>query len=360
MVYLLQPYSVTKDLYDMKIRKRNIVFVVVSLLFLLLYLWVSEGGEGTIVSALSSLDPVWLLGALAMILLYWLIEGMCMQAVLRRLSPGYPFAHTLYVSMIGQLFNNITPFASGGQPMQAVYLVQNGLSLGVATSALLSKFILYQTTLTVYSTVVLLLRYRYLVTTLSGFGPFILLGYLVSVAVMVGLIFICFFQRFTRWVVRGGISILAKVRIIKRPENALERANDELDSFHESFRMLRGHKGMMAEVFFLSCLQLTVYFLIPYFICLAFGLFSVSPWAAVSAQSIVLMFSSFIPLPGAMGGAELGFYNLFSTFIPEAFLNMAVLIWRLITFYLPIFVGLFLCLFTRKSKSGEITHEFIA
>lgn len=344
----------------MKIRKRNIVFVAASLVILLLYLWISEGGKGTIVTALTALNPLWLLGGLVMMLLYWLLEAMCMQAIIRRLSPGYPFGRTWYVSMIGQLFNNITPFASGGQPMQAVYLVHNGLSFGVATSALLSKFILYQAVLTLYSSVVLILRYPFFVSNISGFGPFILLGYAVSVAVMFGLICICFFQRFTRWIVSRSIGLLSRIRIIKRPDKAMNRAERELDSFHESFRMLRRHKGMILEVAFFSFLQLTAYFLIPYFICLAFGLSSVSPWSAVSAQSVVLMFSSFIPLPGAMGGAELGFYNLFSTFIPEGFLNVSILIWRLITFYLPIFVGLFLCLFTKKNKPKEALSDMVA
>ena len=61
-----------------------------------------------------------------------------------------------------------------------------------------------------------------------------------------------------------------------------------------------------------------------------------------------------------MGGAELGFYNLFSTFIPEGFLNVSILIWRLITFYLPIFVGLFLCLFTKKNKPKEALSDMVA
>lgn len=344
----------------MKIRKRNIVFVAASLLLLFVYLWISEGKNGAIVTAFTSLNPIWLVGALCMMLLYWLLEAMCMQAVLRRLSPGYSFGHTLYVSLIGQFFNNITPFASGGQPMQAVYFMHNGLSLGVATSALLSKFILYQTTLTIYSTIVLLLQYHHLVAAIPGFGPFILLGYLVSLAVMGGLISICFFQRFTHWVVCKGISLLEHLRIIKRPQELLERAQKELNSFHDSFHILRRHKGMMGEVVLLSGLQLTAYFLIPYFICLAFGLFSVSPWSAVSAQAIVLTFSSFIPLPGAMGGAELGFYNLFSTFIPTAFLNVAIFLWRLITFYLPIVVGLLLCLFSRKNQRQASVPDLIA
>ena len=90
---------------------------------LFLYLWISEGGKGAIMTALTALNPVWLLGALGMLLLYWLLEAMCMQAVIRRLNPGYSFRHILYVSMIGQLFNNITPFSSGGDvyKRQAVF-----------------------------------------------------------------------------------------------------------------------------------------------------------------------------------------------------------------------------------------------
>ena len=46
--------------------------------------------------------------------------------------------------MIGQLFNNITPFSSGGQPMQAYELNKNGLRVSDSLCAMSMKFIITQ------------------------------------------------------------------------------------------------------------------------------------------------------------------------------------------------------------------------
>ena len=51
------------------------------------------------------------------------------------------------------------------------------------------------------------------------------------------------------------------------------------------------------------------------------------------------MITSFVPLPGASGGAEISFITFFRLFFPENMVSMSTLFWRLITFYLPIIVG---------------------
>ena len=48
---------------------------------------------------------------------------------------------------------------------------------------------------------------------------------------------------------------------------------------------------------------------------------------------------TFIPTPGSGLGAEGGFYLLFQSIFKEETMNMAILFWRLYTFYLPILVG---------------------
>ena len=37
--------------------------------------------------------------------------------------------------------------------------------------------------------------------------------------------------------------------------------------------------------------------------------------------------------------AEIGFHTVFGLFFPTRFLSLAILLWRLLTFYLPILVG---------------------
>ena len=53
------------------------------------------------------------------------------------------------------------------------------------------------------------------------------------------------------------------------------------------------------------------------------------------------MSSTFIPSPGAAGGAELSYYVIYGSVFETGQLSAAVLLWRIYTFYMPIVVGLF-------------------
>ena len=89
----------------------------------------------------------------------------------------------------------------------------------------------------------------------------------------------------------------------------------------------------------LTAVQLTAFFLIPLCIFYAFGLGKADVLLMICAGAFVLNFTSFIPLPGAAAGAEIGFHTIFSIFFPTHILSVAILFWRLLTFYLPICVG---------------------
>lgn len=62
----------------------------------------------------------------------------------------------------------------------------------------------------------------------------------------------------------------------------------------------------------------------------------------VASAAFILMISSFVPLPGASGGAEGSFYMFFRMFFKASgSVSVAILLWRLFTFYLPIVVGVY-------------------
>ena len=76
----------------------------------------------------------------------------------------------------------------------------------------------------------------------------------------------------------------------------------------------------------------------------------------VSAQAFVVMISSFVPLPGAAGGAEFSFKTFFAPFFSPYHIsvNPAMLLWRFITFYLPIIVGAcFMATYPKLKEDAE-------
>jgi glycosyltransferase 2 family protein len=70
-------------------------------------------------------------------------------------------------------------------------------------------------------------------------------------------------------------------------------------------------------------------------------------------QWIVFTIMSFVPTPGAAGGAEVAFTAVYATLLPAGVIGIATAAWRLFTFYVP--VGLAALLFplvsTRRKES---------
>ena len=108
----------------------------------------------------------------------------------------------------------------------------------------------------------------------------------------------------------------------------------------------------MVVCLFFCILQLISYFSVSYFVYRSFGLSSTGFVTILGAQGFVMMISSFVPIPGAGVGAESSYYLLFKGFYPEAGqVNVAIIIWRLISFYLTVIVGAVFALRIGKVKS---------
>lgn len=325
--------------------KANIIIVAASVIFLFAYVfWVD--GVDNIVNLLLSVSKGWLFVAVLMIVIYWLLEALILHIITKHFYKGQTFGNTLHTSMVGQLFNCLTPFSSGGQPMQAFDMKRYGIPIGTATCSLLIKFIVYQFSLTILSAIVLILKFNYFSSQVSGFVYLVIIGFLVNFIVLAFLISIGFFKGFTTKCTNGIIRVLSKIHIIKRKEFRLQQAEEEIGRLYEGFQQIKKNKSLFFINFFLSAVQIIIFSAIPYFIYLAFGLHAENFVTIVCAQIFVSLITAFVPLPGAIGGAEVSFFMFFELFFQSG-VNTAILLWRLITFYAPIIVGL---LFYAKRK----------
>lgn len=112
----------------MKTKKINIIICVLSLI-ILLFLLFHDNGIQNISTIINNINLWWILGGLLCIVLYWLFESVVLHVATKQLDNRQTFKNSLKISMIGQLFNCITPFSSGGQPVQAYYMTKDGVSL---------------------------------------------------------------------------------------------------------------------------------------------------------------------------------------------------------------------------------------
>jgi hypothetical protein len=66
-------------------------------------------------------------------------------------------------------------------------------------------------------------------------------------------------------------------------------------------------------------------------------------------QWVVFTMMSFVPTPGATGGAEVAFTAVYATLLPSGFVGLATAAWRLFTFYVPVALGAVLFAVTSRA-----------
>lgn len=324
----------------MKKKIFNVLIMVIPIIVLIVCI-VGNDSSINMIDVLKDTKLRWLVCAGLCMVMCWFLESVSLHIVSNKISKKLKFKNAVQTSMIGQLFNCITPFASGGQPMQAYYMVKYGMPIGQATCILLTKSIIYQIVLTLYSLFVLIFKFRFFATNVSDFTYLVFIGFFVNLFVVICLTSVGFFPNITKYILFLGIRILNKFNLIKNKEEKMESISIEMDSFYESFQFLKQNVGAITQSSIMILFQLTAFFTIPYFICLALGIPNIDLFTIISAGAFVLMITSFVPLPGGSGGAETGFYLFFSIFFPQTgVIAIAILIWRAFTFYMPILVGM--------------------
>ncbi len=348
-----------------KSNKLNLIFCAFAFVVMIIFIFFIDDPT-KIFDAMQHMN-IWLLlvSALFMIV-YWLLEAVTTHVVAKSIHPPQKFKHTLVVSIVGQYFNCITPFASGGQPIQAYYLVRYGMPLGSGMTALLSKFICYQFVLTIYSAVLLILRITYVFEELAGLTALVLLGFIINFIVIVFLFMLAFFRKPTTKLAHGIIKLLYKIHIVKDYDEKIKFIDEEMNQYYENFVFIKSQPMLIIKMCLITFVQLTVYFSITYVIYLGLGLGAgvsfeqgLSDFITIIAcQGFVLMISSFVPLPGAFGAAEGSYIAFFAGIFGNA-VNLSTFVWRFLTFYFPIIVGLIITMTIGNKIDKENANQNI-
>ena len=132
-------------------------FILILMIFIGLFIYmVKVDGMDNIKELLYQVDYKWVILGLVCLIIHWICEASNLHTPIKKMYPTQRFTNSFKVSMLGQLFNNITPFSTGGQPMQAYELTKTGKRVSDSLSAMAMKFIITQTALVVSTILVVL------------------------------------------------------------------------------------------------------------------------------------------------------------------------------------------------------------
>lgn len=238
--------------------------------------------------------------------------------------------------------------------MQAVAMVNEGKKLSNTASILLIKFIVYQATLVIYTLIFIICKYTYFKGLVSNFVYLALIGFLVNFAIIIFLLLIGINKKFVYKFLSVIYKMLGKIKIIKNVEESLKSLSLSIESFNKQFQIIKKEKLMIFKLAIYTAIQLTIYFFVTYAVYKAFGQSGASVINIISAQAFLMMVMAFVPIPGAGIAAEGGFLVIFSTFFSAETINMAILFWRIYTFYLPIVIGSVFLIINNKKSDKKI------
>lgn len=323
----------------MKNKILNLLVVILSSCIFLFFIIYTKGLY-SLIKILNGLNTNWILLAIFFMILYWYFDTMIFYVLIPTISKiEYRFIASLRYCLIGQYFGSVTPLASGSQPSQLYAMTEDGVPGGAGSSLLIVKFIIHQSVNTIYLTLVLLFSFKYFSSNIKNFNYFCILGYSINILIIAIAVTICLSPKITKIIMNLILLFLHKLKIVKNVKSKYKSLELQLDSFHEEAALIPKHLVACIYAAIFTFLEWTAFYSIPYCIYRSFNFSSATYLTMLCAQVLLAMFMSFIPLPGAEGGAEGGFYLIYGLFFKTGTLFPAIFIWRIITYYLNIFVG---------------------
>jgi uncharacterized protein (TIRG00374 family) len=287
------------------------------------------------------LNVWWLLVALGCIILYLGFESVATKMLVESNGDRLPWKDAVRIPLIEQLFNGLTPFSSGGQPAQLVALMQSGIEGGRASSVLLMKFVVFQSMVVINFIFSLLIGFEYLEEKIRFLSWFVLFGFLIHLAVIIGLLMIMYWHNFTKRLIAIIFVPIKKFTSNERYSMWKTTLNEKVDSFYQESVRMKSQWKLLTKVAIVTFLQLLFYYLIPYFILLSLGQSGINVVMVTCLHVLIFMVISLFPIPGGAGGAEYGFSVIFAQFVGNnSKLVLAMMIWRLLTYYFGMFAGM--------------------
>ncbi len=352
-----------KESRDTKKKKRNwwiktvLMLLLIVLSVAIMFTIVNYMGSGTksFKDMIKGADWRVFLVFVGIILLYMLLESSKYSYLLKISTGKCRLKNSIKTMYLGKYYDGITPLATGGQPFQIYYLHKKDIPAGVATAVPLVKFIV-TTFVTCFAGVVMLAIVPYVValddtTYWLVIVAWISLGF--NLLVPITIMFVSLFPKIGRKMIAGIVSLLSKVRIVKRKYPTMKKYIVEIDEYRDALKLLIRRWWKLIPLVLICILTFVVYVSIPFFATLTIAGPNVSEnlplfYIQTATLCMVTFYSvSWIPTPGNSAASEASSALVFTTLSTavSGITSWMVLLWRFAIYYVYILSGIGISIF---------------
>lgn len=316
----------------------NFVFLLFTFA-IVLWIGLKDNDISELGQALASFSPTWLGVCLLCWLGYLVTDALSLHYYLKKQGQRIHFLRTLYVALTGLYYCNVTPGATGGQPMQIYRLKQADVPIGISSSAMTVRFFCFQTMLLIVGAFLWILNGHFVQVQLSSTPWFVIAGYVVNFFSIGLVLAMSISRRLVHTAIVLCVRLGTKLHICKNPEHSLSKWEAHMTSFLASVDLIRRRPKELLIQCLLATVQLFFLMSVIPAIYAAFGLKSASLIELYTMGVLLYISASYTPLPGASGAQEGGFALYFRGIFPDASLFVALLVWRFFTYYLSVLCG---------------------
>ena len=302
-------------------------------------------------------NPWYLCAAVACMLAIIVLEGFSLFLIVRKLGFKGKAAKSMAYASIDAYYSAVTPSATGGQAAAAVYMVKDGMTAGSASFTFVFRAVTFTSAYVILTAAAFIIKPSLFLQL--DFWPqfFIILGVATQLLLVGFFIALLLCHRTILRIGNGIISLLHKMRIIKKKEKWRTKLIKEIAKYANCVKQIKKHKMLFVNVLLLNLGEHVLRVLISVFVCLAAD--GSEPFRDIFVlQCFLLVGYSSIPLPGGVGIFEFLYLNIYKlAFSERQFMLSAMMIMRTISYYMCMLVtgtvSLIYHLITVRRKKGE-------
>lgn len=260
----------------------------------------------------------------------------------------YRLRATVNSVILGKYYDNITPLAIGGQPFQAYYLSKRKVPIGTATAAPIVQLFLGTCGFITLALIAFIFFGHYCESAFIRVCAYVGLG--LNCLTPLAIILFSVFPKLTSKIVSVFIKLLAKLRIVKNPELAVNKAIQTINDYRSSIKFMCRSKITMLLGYLLSILEKLSEMSITFFVMMACFNGQANYLHITALTLFIYAAASFVPTPGTAGASEGSFYIVFGSFWP-------MFIWRMFAYYSYLLFGFVVIIinYVRRSIKDKLT-----
>ena len=299
----------------------------------------------------------------AVLLIIFACQWLQYSVIMKTTTGKFHLAAGLKVMFVGKFYDNVTPFSTGGQPMQIYYLNKSGLKGGTASAVVMIKYFAWM-----FCWLIICMLFMACCTgVLATYVPvqsdrlyMLIMGWIgLAVNMFLPLLVILFvvLPKFSKALVKALITIGRKLKIVKDPQRSFYKIERMVHDFRESFKIMSKNPIGFISLILLCSAEILLNFAFPYFVMKMLSALTpadgIGIMVNVTAINIYAAMSvCIVPTPGNAGAIELVVTKAFAA-VASNVLLWTVFAWRFGTYYVYILIGLVMTVYDFFNKLAK-------